>query len=305
MDILGDVFNTLNLQGSLYFRTDFSPPWGVTVPPFQKAARFHLVLQGRCFVRVGTRSIELGAGDLILIPQGVEHSLAHTDIEHAPPLETVLQNANYQGDGVLCIGEGDESASTQMLCGHLNFRQAGDHPLLRALPDFIHISQALRAKNPLLDDMLRLISQRVFTDALGAEASITRLSEVVFLEILRSEVSEDLALQRVLDAFRDPKIARALQLMHSKAHENWTVESLALRVAMSRSRFAKRFNELMGIGPMSYLSDWRLQKSLSLLENPGVSVQQIALEIGYQSPAAFSRAFAGKFGTSPSEFRRA
>lgn len=305
MDILDDIFNTLNLKGTLYFRTDFSPPWGVTVPQYANAARFHLVIQGSCHVRISSsHEVELNAGDLILIPRGATHILADSSCQSAPPLETVLSDAGYTGDGVLAVGSGNPNATTQMVCGHFSFRNEADHPILQALPDYLVTSTALRAQHPLLDEVLRMISRRVFTDQLGSAASVTRLSEIVFIELVRSGIGEQSALVSILEAFRDPKISLSLKLIHAEHSQPWTVESLASKVAMSRSRFANRFRELMGTGPMTYLSDWRLQKALALLDTSRMSVQQIADHSGYRSPSAFTRAFSGKFGASPSDYRR-
>ncbi len=305
MDILDDIFNTLNLKGALYFRTDFSPPWGVTVPEFANAARFHLVIQGKCHVQIaGGAALELNAGDLILIPRGVSHILSDAPCLAAPPLETVLTDAGYKGDGVLAVGTGNPNATAQLVCGHFSFRNEADHPILKALPDYLVTSTAIRAQQPLLDEVLRMISRRVFTDQLGSAASVTRLSEIVFIELVRSGIGENSALTSILEAFRDPKISLSLKLIHAEHSQPWTVESLASKVAMSRSRFANRFRELMGTGPMAYLSDWRLQKALALLDSSCMSVQQIADSSGYQSPSAFTRAFSSKFGSSPSDYRR-
>lgn len=304
MDIFDDILTTLDLKGSLYFRTDFTAPWAVTVPQHVQAARFHLVIQGRCYVQIEAGpSVELGPGDLILIPAGKSHVLSSTSVKCAPPLETVLKDANYQGDGVLVVGEGDPDASTQLVCGHFNFRADADHPLIRALPNHILTSASSRAKHPLLDETLRLITRRVFTENLGSTAAISRLSEIIFIELLRSGITQHPAMQSILEAFRDPKIGQSLRLIHAQPDNAWTVETLANEVAMSRSRFADRFRELVGIAPMSYLSEWRLQKALTLLEDARNSVQQVAIQSGYQSPSAFSRAFQGKFGIPPKQYR--
>jgi len=304
MDILDDILSTLNLKGVLYFRTDFSQPWGVSVPAHEHAARFHLVVQGRCFAQIDTHPpLELGPGDLLLIPRGVPHILSDSPKKVAPPLETVLEDAGYDGHGVLSIGSKQSNASTQLVCGHFTFRKWADHPVLGSLPDFMLTSTAARAKRPLLDETLRLITQRVFADEFGSAASVTRLSEIVFIELLRSDIDQNPAKQTILEAFRDPKISHSLQLIHNAPLEPWTVENLAAKVAMSRSRFANRFSELLGMGPMSYLSDWRLQKALALLENSRLNIQQIADQTGYQSASAFTRAFSGKFGVAPSRFR--
>ena len=305
VDIFDDIFTTLSLKGALYFRTDFSPPWSVTVPSLGKAARFHLVMEGRCFIRVeGGDFVELTAGDLILIPHGVSHVIAHEPCAMAPPLETVLDDAGYQGDGVLIYGSKTPFASTQLVCGHFTFREGAEHPLLEALPDYLLTRATTRMTLPLLDEVLNLIKKRIFEDSLGSFASITRLSEIVFIELLRSGFSQEPRLRILLEGFRDPKISYALSLIHSQPEEYWTVQKLALHVAMSRSRFAKRFQELIGKGPMAYLSDWRLQKAYSLLEGSHLSVQQIASRTGYQSAAAFTRAFSNKFGLVPTECRR-
>ncbi len=305
MDILDDILSTLDLKGVLYFRTDFSEPWGVTVPDYEQVARFHLVIQGRCWIQVKDQDpIELGPGDLVLIPRGSEHIISDTPVDSAPPLETILQDLNYDGNGVLALGESTPHASTQLVCGHFSFRHGADHPLLRALPDCMITSAAMRMQRPLLDETLRLISRRIFVDELGSTASVTRLSEIVFIELLRFDIDQSPQMQAVLEAFGDPKIRKSLQLIHRSPDRHWTVESLASEVAMSRSRFANRFSALLGTGPMAYLSEWRLQKSLALLQGSRMNVQQIADQLGYRSASAFTRAFSGKFGIPPTIFRQ-
>ncbi|MGB3176794.1 MAG: AraC family transcriptional regulator [Albidovulum sp.] len=305
MDILDDILDTLGLRGALYFRTDFSAPWAVTVPEFGAAARFHLVMQGQLNVTTacGTE-LTMGPGDLVMIPRGWSHVLADAPGRAAQLLDNVLKETGYDGQGVLRIGTGDDSASTQLLCGHFTFRDRADHPILRALPDHILITAAMRLREPLLDEMLRLAARRAFSDRLGSTAAITRLSEIVFIETLRAGIGQSPELMARINGFRDRQIGRALELIHLSPDKSWTVESLATEVAMSRSRFAERFRDLMGTGPMSYLSDWRLQKSLAMLERSQSNIQEIAGLAGYASPAAFTRAFAGKFGIAPSEYRR-
>jgi transcriptional regulator GlxA family with amidase domain len=166
-------------------------------------------------------------------------------------------------------------------------------------------SAATRARTPLLDEMLRLVARTVFSGEIGSDAAVTRLSEIVFIELLRAGIAEDPQLGTMLEALRDKQIGRALELIHANPARPWTVEHLAAEIGMSRSRFADRFSSLMGVGPMAYLADWRLQKALALLDDSRCSVQQVATQTGYQSPAAFTRAFAGKFGLPPTEYRRA
>lgn len=305
MDILNDILDTLDLKGALYFRTDFTPPWAVRVPAFEQAARFHLVAQGSCHVTFETGAdVRLGPGDLVLIPGGRSHIIADSPGQAAAPLETLLSEVGYDGQGVLVVGDGNDYAATKLVCGHLSFRRGADHPILRALPEHLLITATDRAHEPLIDEMLRLIVRRIFAEELGSAAAITRMSEIVFIEILRTAVRSLPQFAPILRAFSDRHIGRALKLIHESPADPWTVESLASEVGMSRSRFANRFSEALGQGPMSYLSDWRLQKALVLLSDARCSVNQAALQIGYRSPAAFTRAFAGKFGKPPTEFRR-
>jgi AraC-like DNA-binding protein len=305
MDVLDDILDTLDLRGALYFRTDFSPPWGVTVPDHDRAARFHLVVRGHCHVGFACgATADLGPGDLVLIPRGRTHVLSDRPGGAAPPLETVLKASGYDGEGVFAVGECDGAASTQMICGHFDFRSGAEHPILRALPDFMIFTATMRAREPWLDDILRLIARRVFSEEMGSNAAATRLSEIVFIELLRVGIEQSPGLRTVLESLRDRQIGGALQMIHARPAERWTVERMAAEVGMSRSRFAERFSALMGTGPMAYLADWRLQKALSLLDDSRCSVQQVALRTGYRSPAAFTRAFAGKFGVPPTEYRR-
>jgi len=305
MDILSDIFETLGLKGTLYFRTDFSGNWGVVVPDFAEAARFHLVVQGVCHVRLNSGdTVCLRAGDMILIPQGCSHILSDTPDRVASPLETVIAETGYSGKGVFVAGEGDSAASTQMICGHFSFRQGAGHLLLNALPESITVTSATRAKEVWLDEMLRLVSRWVFSERIGTDGTVIRLSEIVFFELLRLGLTDNGSDSSVWNAFQDKNISQAINLIHEQPSAPWSVERLANEVGMSRSRFAEKFKELTGTAPMAYLADWRFQKALAMLGDTQSSVQQIAIQTGYQSAAAFTRAFAGKFGYPPTEYRQ-
>lgn len=305
MDILDDILDTLNLRGALYFRADFRAPWGVTVPELAQAARFHLLVSGSCHVRFESgASVELGPGDLVLVPRGRTHVLADVPCRRAPPLESVLADSRYDGRGCLVVPGDAASAPTRMLCGHLSFREGADHPLLKALPEYLLLPASERAEQPWLDELLTLATRHVFTHDARSAATLKRLSEIIFMELLRHGIHNSGDLRLALSAFRDRHVSKALELIHRMPQQSWTVESLARRVGMSRSRFAQRFKDLMGMGPMAYLSDWRLQKALNLLHDERSSIQQVASQIGYESPAAFTRAFCGKFGVPPTQYRR-
>lgn len=303
-DVLSDIFDTIRLRATLYFRTDFSPPWAITIPTYRHAARFHLVIKGSChFTLANGREHVLGAGDLIVIPGGATHVLSDSPGRTPAPLEQVIEQSGFDGKGAFVLGQGDPDAKLQMVCGHFGFTEGADHPLLRALPEVTVLTQAERAGHAMLDDVLKLLARRVFAEPPGRKAAVTRLSEVFFIEMIRAASQQDAELARVMTAMTDPHVGRALELIHDDLGKAWSVAVLADEVGLSRSLFAKRFSELMGTGPMSYLADWRLQRSLLLLEQPRVSIQQVAHMVGYRSAAAFTRAFSQKFGLSPSKYR--
>jgi AraC family transcriptional regulator, activator of mtrCDE len=303
-DVLSDIFETIRLRGTLYFRTHFSAPWAATVPVHANTSRFHFVIQGRCHVSLASgASVDIGPGDLVLIPRGQEHVLADSAGRRPAPLEQVVSASGYDGRGAFVVGSGDPRAATQMVCGHLGFSLGADHPLLRALPELILLTPADRARNPMLDESLRLVAQWTCTDGLGAAASIARLSEVFFIEAIRASMSAHPELARVLGAMTDTHIGRALELVHRAPGDPWSVESLAAAIGMSRSRFAERFTEMVGMAPMTYISEWRLQKAVARLGQAEISIKELANEVGYQSSAAFTRAFTQRFGVPPTEYR--
>ena len=152
---------------------------------------------------------------------------------------------------------------------------------------------------------MRLIIRQMFAGSPGFTASVIRLSEALFSEVVRACADQDESLRRVITAIGDPRIGRALSLMHRDLDQDWTLDRIAREVGMSRSRFAEQFQALMGSAPMSYLSDQRLQKAMTLLSGTGEPIQRVAARVGYQSAAAFSRAFSNRYGHSPSDVRRA
>ncbi len=304
MDLLSDILDSLALQGQLYFRTCFNSPWAVAVPDYPAAIRFHYAVQGECFVRVDDEApVHLQQGDLVLVPAGTAHSISDTKDRRPAELESVMRDSGYSGSGTFVLGEGCDDKATQLMCGHFSFAQGGNHPLLRSLPAMLHVSAGKRSQAFWLDEALRLMARQMPESDPGSTAVVRRMSEIIFIETIRccSDQSDQLA--GLMAALTDQRISRAIQAMHNDVAMQWTVEALAREAAMSRSRFAERFQALVGCGPLTYLAEWRLQKARALLQDNRISVQEIAGRVGYQSPAAFTRAFANMFGESPTRFR--
>lgn len=304
MDLLSDILDSLSLQGQFYFRTCFNSPWSIGVPDYASAIRFHYADQGECWIRAGDGTpIHMRQGDLVLVPAGAAHVLSDTPERKPVELQRVMADNDYADGPLFVVGEGCENASTQLLCGHFTFAEGSDHPLLRSLPDLLHISASMRRSTFWLDEALRLMSRQMAAENPGSMAVVRRMSEIIFIETIRSSGSQSEQLSGLMEALSDPKISRAIEAMHRDVATQWTVEALAGEAAMSRSRFAARFQMLVGCGPLTYLAEWRLQKACALLREGKVSIQEVAGRIGYQSPAAFTRAFANMFGESPTSFR--
>jgi len=306
MDVLSDIFDTIQLRGTFYFRTHFSPPWGTTVPRHRHAARFHYVVGGEAWVLVeGMEPVHLSAGDFVLIPGGVSHALGDRPTGDAPPLETVLADAGYRGEPLLTVGRGDPEAAAQLVCGHFTFGDGADHAILRALPSVIRITAQQREGLTWFGEVLSLLVRQVFKDEPGAIVAVTRLSEILFIEAVRFTSERTPDLKRLLEGFTDVRIGRAIALIHKEPAHPWTVDDLAREVGMSRTRFADRFQELIGCGPVGYLFEWRLQRAAAALRTSHRTVGEIAYASGYTSQAAFTRAFKERFGCSPKAFREA
>ena len=304
-DVLSDILDTVALKAAIYFRTDFHPEFGIAVPAYGRAARFHLVVQGACYVTLESgRQVLLQPGDLALVPNGSAHLLSSDETVSGSPLADVMSQSGFSGSGPFIVGDGPEGASCQMVCGHFTFMDGADHPLLRSIPDILHITAADRATRPMLDDVLRLMVRRMFEGEPGVAASVSRLSEVLFIEAMRAGIAQSPEIDRLMSAVYDPQIGRALTLIHSDISTSWTVEKLAAAVGMSRSRFAERFSQLVESSPMAYVAEWRLQRALSLLTTASTPIKTIASSVGYRSAAAFTRAFTERFGSSPKERRQ-
>lgn len=305
MDVLADIFDTIQLKGTFYFRTHFSPPWGTTVPRLGRAARFHYVIRGRSWIRTeGHDPIELLPGDFVLVPGGASHVLADRPMHTAPLLETVIESAGYRGEKLLAIGRGDPSSATQLVCGHFTFGEGADHAILRALPTIVRVTAKQREERTWFNEVLGLLVRQVFNNEPGAFAAVTRLSEILFVETIRIAGNNAPGLKRLLEGFADTRIGRAIALIHKDPARSWTVDGLAREVGMSRTRFADRFQDLIGMGPASYLTEWRLQRAATALRSSHRTIAEIAHLSGYSSQAAFTRTFGERFGQSPKAFRK-
>jgi AraC family transcriptional regulator, activator of mtrCDE len=299
--LLRKILDTVTVDTTIYFRADFHAPYAIKVPPLARVARFHVLVSGECWVYVDNdNAVHMQTGDMVLVPYGARHILSCGDRSNEVLLEDAFAEAGYSGHGPFTYGNGDEECAAQMICGHFAFTRGADHPLLTALPKVLHVKAELRSTNPLLDEMIGIVTRHVFNDDPDAGASFNRISEALFIEILRASSHEVKNLNQLLTAISDPQIGRALAAIHENVGARWTVDSMANHAAMSRTRFAAKFHDLVGLAPMAYLTEWRLQTALRLLSDGRLPIKSVAAQVGYASAAAFSRAFTERFGRNPS-----
>lgn len=308
MDLLSDILTRIKLTGTLYFRTSFTSPWSIKVPSYQNVARFHFAHKGRCFVRVVGHEVpvQLEQGDLIIIPHGAEHTLFCTpETEHeAVHIDQVVADSGFTGTGALVYGEFGTHHETQLVCGHFAFDEHANHPLIDALPDYIHTASLSDSASAWMENTLSLIGSEAGRDRMGSDLIALKLSEIVFAQTLRSHIDAQGAQSPVLAGFSDTRMAKALKAIHANPAYNWTLEDLAAIAGMSRTSFATTFSRCLSTSPLNYLTQWRMQLARQQLVETEQPMISIAENAGYQSEAAFGRVFKKQFSIAPATYRR-
>ncbi|MEM8744039.1 MAG: AraC family transcriptional regulator [Pseudomonadota bacterium] len=306
-DALSQILDALRLKGSVYFHTQFSPPWGVRVPAFGNVARFHMAMRGDCWLRVDgvDDPIRLTTGDLAVVPHGSAHILSDTPDREARSVDEVVAVSGYAGEGALAYGGEDTGQACKLFCGHFEFEDGAMHPILDALPRVFHIPNTQTMNASWLDSVIRFVSAEVTGGDAGSDAIVHRLSEIVFIQVIRALVDNAGDAAGSLAGILDPKIGRSLSRVHLEPHQSWTVEMMASEAGMSRTSFSERFTSLMGIAPLGYVTQWRMQLARRDLIETDQPLMQIAERVGYGSEAAFNRAFKRQYDATPGETRRA
>lgn len=307
MDPISDILAHLDFKGMLYFSTEFSGRWGVRVPDYPGVIRFHLALRGDFHVRVaGSPALQhVHEGDFLMIPHGAGHDLlAHPDVI-APPIETVLQEAGYSGEGPLIYAVADAGHETRLLCGHFSFSpEVRRNRFLATLPETI-VARALPDQaSDWIGATLSLLATEAQAPRPGHDIIVHRMTEILFVQALRHWMTGQDLPTGVLKALGNPQLAPVIGQIHQNPQTPWTVESLARIAGLSRTVFAERFHRLTGMPPLKYLTEWRLTKARRMLRAGDRSVDEIALAVGYGSTPAFSRIYSRHYGEGPGRTRR-
>ena len=306
MDTLSKILDLLHFDGTFYFATNFHSPWSVEVPKYKNVARFHYVAQGTCWVRIqGADSPQLlSSGDLIVIPHGAQHILSDTSDRVPISLDEAFAQESYTGHGIFKIGEGISPHDTQLVCGHFEFTEQFKHPLITHLPELIIKRESDCVDFSWLRDTLKFLSHTAITQSDGSSAIIKRLSEVIFIQVIRFWNQNSNINKGFMAALCDKHLSNGLKAFHENFADEWTVEKLAKESSMSRSLFSDRFRQYLDVSPMRYVTDWRMQSAKQMLSKSDLAIDNVAREVGYESGAAFSKAFKRIFDQTPGEFRR-
>lgn len=306
MDVLSNILETLRLRGTLYFSTACHPPWGIRVPAYRRVARFHLVARGTCWVEVvgQPEPIRLEAGDLVLVPAGAEHVLTDAPGTRCRTVDDVVRSAGFTGRGVLVVGQEDTQSPTRLVCGHFEFDEDLHHPLLSQLPPALMVRWDEEVRGSPLEGAFRYIVREVLDGEPGHEAVVARLSETLFVQVIRSWARRAEHRGGVLAALGDAGLGAALAAMHEQPATPWTLDELSRRAAMGRTAFAERFRAVVGETPLRYLTHWRIQNAKRLLAESRLSIDQVAARVGYESAASFSRVFRRTAGINPGAYRK-
>jgi AraC-like DNA-binding protein len=315
-DVLSDVLRSVRLTGAVYFDFELSSPWvaeaprsseiaGIVMPGAQRVIEYHLIARGSCWGNlVGEPPTRLTEGDLLIFPQGDPHVLSsEPGMRASPDLSLFVRGTTPLPLVYEAGGGGAERA--RIVCCFLGCDERPFNPLLAALPRTIHLSATgNEAANGWLATLLTIAVRESGSARAGRDNILARMSELMFVEAIRRYL-ETLPAAHTgwLAGLRDPVVGQALAALHGDPAAAWTVEGLARAVGVSRSVLADRFAEMAGQPPMQYLTLWRMQlASRQLLE--GVPVAETAAAIGYESEAAFSRAFKKVAGEAPAAWRR-
>jgi AraC-like DNA-binding protein len=317
MDALSDVLRVAHLTGGVFLHAEFFAPWCMAarvapehctpdLGPASHLIPYHYVVEGDLQIRVDGRDGEgltIGAGEVVLLP-GNDLHLMGSDLS-LPPVagSDIIHPPN--GGGLFSIHHGGGGARTRMICGFLGCASVEGNPVIATLPPLLKLSVEHGGAAEWIRSTFQYAAEEISAGRPGSETVLAKLSELLFVEAVR-RYAEALPDGQIgwLAGLREPYVARALALLHHDVTRRWTVDDLGREVGLSRSALADRFIRLIGVPPMHYLASWRMQVATQKLRHTNATLAQVAEIVGYDSEAAFSRAFKKAFGAAPATWRR-
>ncbi len=303
VDPLGEALYFLRMSGTFYSCCEFTAPWGLVLPAMTGTLMFHVVTSGQCWLEVeGADPRLLRPGDLTLVPHGEGHRLTSDQGVGGVRLEDVTRED--AGERFEVLRQGGGGSLTTLVCGTVRFDHPAAQHLVSLLPRMITVDGSASRHGDWIHSTLRFMAAEARELQPGGETVITRLADVLVIQAIRGWIERDPAAQTGwVGALRDKQIGRALSLIHRDPARDWTLDSLASEVAMSRSAFAARFSELVGEPAMHYVARWRMHLAATWLREESSALGELAGRLGYRSEAAFSRAFKRVVGVPPGAVR--
>lgn len=312
-DILSDVLRAVRLTGAVFLSARFTEPFGVVSPSSYDAGLpmahlrhisiFHLIAAGSCMIEMtsGDRR-RVVAGDILLLPFSGEHRFWSGNPREMASAQSVIRKGPL--DGVWAVDHGGGGAETKMVCGFIESSEFLFAPLFRTLPELLVEHTGEQKVGALIASTVREVLSLVETAAPGSQMMLGRLMEMLFVEVLRRHAGRAPGNGTgLLAALNEPIVGRALQVIHMDPARKWTAADLAREAGTSRTVLAERFNALLGRPPIDYVMSWRIQLAADRLRNSRDTIAAIAAEVGYESEAAFNRAFKRVTGISPGRWR--
>jgi AraC-like DNA-binding protein len=308
MDAFSEVLSGVRLKGAMFFSAEFSAPWRLSTPHCRVLAPalapgaphivvYHFVVEGTARARVeGGRDVELSPGDIVVFPHGDPHHLSAGPGTN--PVESAALLQRIANGDLSPMQAGGGGTITRFVCGYLTLDPLLCGPILESLPPMMKVNvRTDRAGHWLEQSILHLLEEAA-SDRAGSDAMLAKLSEVLFVDTVRRYVA-GLPDQTTgwLAGARDPVVGKSLALLHKRPEHPWTIAELATTVGVSRSA-------LMADPPMAYLTGWRLRLAAQALTSSPKGVADVAASVGYESEAAFNRAFKRAYGVPPARYRR-
>jgi AraC-like DNA-binding protein len=315
MDAFSEILSGVKLNGAVFFSAEFSAPWGFTAPASKTMAAvldpgaahvilYHLVIDGGALVRLPDgRSCELRPGDVVIFPHGDQHDMSSVEGANAP-FPNYGISAKIKARDLTTLRAGGGGHVSRFVCGYMTCDPYLSRPILNGLPPVFTVNiRTDRSGHWLENSILHLVDEAA-SGRVGSEAMLAKLSEALFVDTLRRYVA-GLPEQQVgwLAGARDSIVGKSLGLLHGRIAHPWTIADLADEVGISRSALVERFTRYLAEPPMTYLTRWRLQVAARSLEKTSRGVAEIAADVGYESEAAFNRAFKREFGCPPGRYR--
>ena len=303
LDPLSDVLRLVQLSGVFYCPSILTEPWGGSLPPEPECLWFHVVLEGTCRIRSADGSTAtIAPGDVALLPHGTGHTMMGT--AEAPTPSVIELPHDYESDHFGVLRHGGGGAMTRLVCGGVRLDHPSARSLLGALPSIIVIRPDESSRRDWMRASLELMAEETRLVKPGGDVIVSRLCDIVVVQAIRAWIDHDPAARSGwIGALRDPRIGAAIAAVHADPAERWTVADLAEVAAMSRSAFAARFTELVGVPALAYVTRWRMDVARGALLD-GATVAAAARRVGYESEASFTRAFTKAIGTTPGAVRR-